>query len=122
MWARTFELVLAIWLSISWIIFRYEGNEFLLLWNDFSCFVLMGSFSLLSYHERLRHIHLLNFLLGAWLFGFSYLIRHLGMNPLAENYMSVALLLLILSIIPTHTHRPPIQWILFMVKTHLTQK
>lgn len=114
MWARTFELILGIWLGISWIIFGYQGKEFFLLWNDLLCFVLLSLFSLLSYIEKYRHIHLLHFLLGAWLFGFSYYVRHLGMDVFAQNYMFVALLLLIFSIIPTHSRRPPYQWIKFM--------
>lgn len=119
MWARTFELLLGIWFGISWIIFKYDGNDFFLLWNDFPCFVLIGSFSLLSYLEKLRHLHLLNFLIGAWLFGFSYLVRYWDMNALAQNYMGVALLLLIFSIIPTHSRRPPYQWIHYMNKRKL---
>lgn len=119
MWARTLEFVLGIWLAISWIIFRYTDSDFFLLWNDFPCFLLIAFFSLFSYNLRLRHIHLFNFLLGAWLFGFSYLVRHLGMDPFAQNYMSVSLLLLMLSIIPTHSQRPPYQWIRFMNKRKL---
>lgn len=114
MWARTFEIVLGIWLGITWILFKYSGNDFYLLWNDFTCAALIGCFSLLSYLEKLRHIHLLNFLLGAWLFGFSYYIRYIGMDPLAQNYMFVSLLLLMMSIIPTHSRRPPQRWITYM--------
>jgi hypothetical protein len=114
MWARTIEFILGIWLGISWIIFNYNGNDFDLLWNDFPCLILIAFFSLFSYQQRLRHLHLFNFLIGGWLFGFSYFVRRLGMDPYAQNYMFVSWLLLMLSIIPTHSHRPPYRWIQFM--------
>lgn len=118
MWARTFELVFGIWLAISWIIFEYRDVDFYPLSNDFICFVCIACFSLLSYNEKLRHLHLLNFLIGAWLFRFSYYIRHIGMDSIAQNYMLISLLLLIFSIIPTHSRRPPYQWIKFMDDIH----
>lgn len=114
MWARHFEFVLGIWLAISWIIFSYQGSDFAFLWHDFSCFLLIALFSLLSYLQKLRHLHLLNFLIGVWLFGFSYFVRSVGKDAIAQNYMFISWLLLMLAIIPTHSRRPPYQWIKFM--------
>lgn len=114
MWARTIEFMLGVWLGISWIIFKYTDQTEFLMWNDFACFILISCFSLLSYAEKLRHLHLMNFVVGAWLAAFSYYVRHIGLDPSAENYMTLALLLLIFSIIPTHARRPPYQWIKYM--------
>ena len=110
MWARTVEVVLGIWLAISWILFGYK-EETTLLYHDFSCFFLISCFSLLSYLTKLRHLHLLNFLIAVWLAIFSYYIRGIGFENPAQNYMTLAWLLLMLSIVPTHARRPPYQWI-----------
>lgn len=65
MWARNFELMLALWLGNSWIIFGYGSEQRLLMWHDFTGFLIIGLLSLLSYFEKLRHLHLGNFLVGA---------------------------------------------------------
>lgn len=119
MWGRILEFTLGIWLAISWIIFGYK-NLTLLLWNDFLCFILITLFSLLSYVEKLRHLHILNFFLGIWLIILSYMIRA-DFEVNAQNYMTLAILLLMLSIIPSHANRPPYQWIKFMLKNPLSK-
>lgn len=114
MWARTIEFTLAIWLGISWMIFKYNVDTIFLLWNDIACFVLISCFSLLSYSQRLRHIHLLNFALAVWLIFLAYYLRNIGIGMNANNYMTVALLLLMLTIVPSDCNRPPYQWFKYM--------
>ena len=115
MWAPTFEFVLGIWLTISWIIFGYRDDSSLLI-HDFLSFSLIARFSLGSFFTKLRHLHLLNFLVVAWLVIFSYYLRSKGFENNAQNYMTVAWLLFMFSIVPSHAENPPYQWIKFQQK------
>jgi uncharacterized membrane protein len=110
MWARTVECLLGVWLAISWIIFDYKENE-ALIWHDHICLIFIGSFSLLSFWTRLRHLHLMNFIIVLWLGAFSYFLQHLGLKINAQNYMTLAWLLFFFSIVPSHANRPSYQWI-----------
>lgn len=111
MWARNFEVSLGIWLAISWLIFDYRGPASLII-NDVICCLLIIYFALASYTKKYRKIHLLSFLVGIWLIFF-----HLFFNipeRAEQNHIVLGILLLMLSIIPSHAERPPNAWINFM--------
>jgi hypothetical protein len=113
MWGRVIEFMLGVWLAISWVIFDYKDHTGF-LWHDYIFFFLIASFSLLSYYAPWRHLHLMNFLVALWLAFFSYFTREIGFEKQAQNYMTLAWLLLIFSIIPIHSRYPPYPWMKFL--------
>lgn len=108
MWARHFEVSLAIWLSLSWLIFRYPENSSLLLVHDFFIAAVIATISLLNY--KYRYIHLLNVLTSLWLIIFAYFNYTSITNVPYQNYMVLGLILLMFSIIPPRASYPPEEW------------
>src|SRR5687768_14588745 len=97
MWARHFEIFLAIWLSISWLIFRYPDNS-LLLYHDFVVAAIIATISLLNY--KYRYIHLLNLSVVLWLITFVFVSNTTIADGPYQNYMVVGLLLMLFALIP----------------------
>lgn len=116
MWARHIEVVLALWLGFSWLIFRYTFDLAQMKMNDIICMVLIIVFSLITYKKRFRYCHLLNFLIGLWLIAWVF-SRETGIifGPY-QNYMTVGLLLLMLSLVPSRTKEPPLAWTKYLLK------
>ena len=116
MWARHIEAVIAAWLGFSWLIFRYTPNLLYLQINDWVCTILVLLFSLVTYKDRFRYFHLLNFLVGLWLIGWVvYSGTGIDFGP-HQNYMVVGILLLMLSLVPSRTKEPPMAWVEFLSK------
>lgn len=109
MWARTVEVMLALWLAASPFIFGHSPDEASLWWNDFATAFLILVFSLVSFWGRASHAHLLNVLVGLWLCGFGY-VNGEPPSPAAQNDLILGLLLLMLAIIPSHATMPPEEW------------
>lgn len=113
MWARVVEFMLACWLAISPFIFRYPGNERFFWINDYICAFLIGLFAFLSFWHPLRKIHLLSIGVGLWLIKVGYqTFPQLASAP-EENAMSIGILILMLAIVPSHSHMPPHSWQVF---------
>ena len=116
MWARHIESVIAAWLGFSWLIFRYTPDLSTLRINDWICMILIFLFSLLTYKDRFRYLHLLNFLVGSWLISWViYSGTGIDFGP-HQNYMVAGLLLLMLSLVPSRTKEPPMAWVEFLSK------
>lgn len=116
MWARHLESVIAVWMLFSWLIFRYPPELIPLRINDLICAALILLFSLATYKDRFRYLHLLNFLVGAWLIGWTvYSGTGIDFGP-HQNYMVAGLLLLMLSLVPSRTKKPPMAWVEFLSK------
>jgi len=110
MWARIVEFMLACWLSLSPFILRYPPDEHFLWTSDLVCAALIACFSLLSFYHPLRKIHLLNLGVALWLWGLGYgTFPEIALPP-QENSVAIGLLILMLAIIPTHSHLPPLSW------------
>jgi hypothetical protein len=116
MWARHIEAVVAVWIAFSWLIFRYTADLTAMQINDTIISLLIILFSLITYQERFRYCHLLNFLIGLWLIGWVvYSGTGIEFGP-HQNYMVSGLLLLMLSIVPSRTKEPPKAWVAFLSK------
>ena len=114
MWARHFEVSLAIWLSLSWIILRYPEESYLLMFHDFFIAIVITTISLLNY--KYRYIHLLNLFTSLWLIILAFVSNTPITNAIYQNYMVLGLILLILTIIPPKASRPPEEWETFIGK------
>lgn len=113
MWARHFEIFLAIWLAISWLIFRYPQNS-LLMYHDFIIAIAISTISLLNY--KYRYIHLYNLIIAMWLIVLVYYNNTpISVAPY-QNYMVIGLLLIMFAVIPAHASTPPKEWFEFLEK------
>ena len=116
MWARVVEFMLACWIAISPFIFRYPGNDTFLWANDFICASLVALFALLSFWHPLRNIHLLTLGVALWMWGMGYRSFPEMTYPEHENSAIIGLLLLMLAIVPSHSHHPSPSWQEFLTK------
>lgn len=116
MWARVVEFMLACWLTLSPFIFRYPKGEIALWANDFICAFLIALFALLSFWDPLRKIHLMTLGVALWLWGYGYTsFPEPGMS-FDQNAVVIGLLLLMLAIVPSHSHHPSRSWQEFIKK------
>ena len=115
MWARILEFMLACWLAASPFILRYPPEETFFWTSDLACATLAALFALLSFWRPLRKIHLLNLAVAAWLWGLGYIGFPDLAPPPQENSVAVGLLLLMLSLIPCHSHLPSPSWWKFYI-------
>jgi len=95
MWARVLELILAVWLLYSH--------------EPLPC-IFIAIFSLLSFYYPLRKMHLLNLGVAFWLWASGYTNFPELASPSQENSVVVGLLLLMLAIVPSHSHLSPHSW------------
>lgn len=114
MWARIFEVSFAIWLSLSWLIFRYPEGSTLFMLHDFFIAAVISTISLLNY--KYRYIHLFNFLTSFWLIALVYFSGTSIMYAISQNYMVVGLTLLMFTVIPPRASHPPKEWEEFIEK------
>lgn len=108
MWARISEIILAVWLFISYFLFEYYSITAIV------CAGLMFIFALLSYIDKLNKMHLFQAVPGGWLIyeGFAYPTPWLPMG--LQNYVVVAVLLLMFTIIPSNASDHPRPWKRFL--------
>lgn len=116
MWARVVEFIVAIWLALSPSIFSYPPEETFLQTNDYICAFLIALFALLSFWHPLRKIHLLTLVVDLWLWGLSYIGFPAEALPLQENAAIIGLVLLMLGIVPSHSHKLSRSWHEFLQK------
>jgi hypothetical protein len=110
MWGRVVELMLGLWLVLSPFIFGHDTLHPGLWRNDFACGVAIVLLALLSFWHTLRHVHLLNLLVAAWLIGFGYIYGGYPSPPGAQNNILLGLILLLFAIIPNEANQPPPPW------------
>lgn len=110
MWARVVEFMLACWLALSPFILRYPATETFLWANDFICAFLIALFALLSFWTPLRKIHLLTLGVALWLWGLGYSSFPGITLTSQENSVVIGLMLLMLAIVPSHSHHPSPSW------------
>lgn len=110
MWARVVEFMLAVWLAFSPFILRYSSQEPLMWANTLICAALIMLFALLSFWDPLRKIHLLTLGVALWLLGLGYSTFPEIAQPPEENSAVLGLLLLMLTIVPTHSHHLSRSW------------
>lgn len=108
--ARVIEFMLACWLAMSPFILHYPSDETFLWANDLTCACLVALFAVLSFWDPLRKIHLLTLGVAFWLCGLGYMTFPEMASPPQENSVSIGLLLLMLSIVPSHAQLPPRPW------------
>lgn len=114
MWARHCEVFLGLWLAVSWLLFSYPSKMSSFVYIDWIGCTLICVFSLSCYWDRMRHLHLLNFIVACIYIVFVLISENDTGLPLYQNYMVVGLLLLMFSIIPTNTSQPPHAWRKFL--------
>jgi hypothetical protein len=110
MWARVVEFMLACWLALSPFILRYPAEDTFLWANDFICASLVALFALLSFWHPLRKIHLMTLGVALWLWGLGYTSLPGITPPPQENSVVIGLMLLMLAIIPSHSHHTTLSW------------
>lgn len=110
MWARISELILGLWLFASYFVFADYPRV------GFFAATLMCIFALFSYINFLNKMHLLQVIPAALLIyeGFSYPTPFLPFG--LQNFVVVALLLLMFTIVPSNASDHPRPWKKFLEK------
>jgi hypothetical protein len=108
MWARVFEVSLAVWLAIGPFVFGPAASNGHIL-HDILCATLVLTFALLSFARGLRHIHLLTLGVGAWLVAQGY-FGPPEPTPASQNHIITGLLLLMFAVVPSEATQPPQGW------------
>jgi hypothetical protein len=114
MWARHFEVCLAIWLALSWIILRYPIEMEAKIIHDLVTASLILLFSFLNY--RYRYSHLLNLGVAIWLIILAFYSTEPTAFAQSQNYMVLGILLLIFGIIPPRASLLTPEWTAFLDK------
>lgn len=107
MWARIAEIVLALYLAIS--AFIIPGAHNLCVFNGLIALWIL-IFSLLSYCQSLRKIHLMNLLAIAVLIFFVFVQPNPPPPPIFQSNLATALFLSLFVIIPSQASIPPKPW------------
>ncbi len=113
MWARSSEIAVACWLAMSPFIFRHGPEETFLWANDLISALVIAVISLTALWPPAEKLHFANLIVSAWLIGVTFLTQPSPPPPAYQNYVTVALLLVILAMIPTRSHVPPRAWSAF---------
>ncbi len=104
MWARIGEIILGIWLILSFFIFDDRHP------SSFIAAGLIFLFALLSYSKHLSKMHLCHIIPIGLLFYVSYSYPTPWLPMGLQNYIVTALLLLIFTIVPSHASDSPESW------------
>lgn len=108
MWARISEIILGVWLFASHFIFSTR------LAADFVCSFLILLFALLSYIDRLNKMHLLQVIPAGWLLYLSYTYSTPWLPFFMQNYILIALCLLMFCLVPSRAFDHPRPWRKFL--------
>ncbi len=111
MWPRIVEVMLGCWLAMSPFILGYPADATFLWWNDFIVAALIISISLVAIRRSTEKMHFANLVLVGYLIAVAFI--HSGSPPAEawfQNYVIVALLLLMMAILPTRSLLPPAAW------------
>ena len=110
MWPRIAEIALGCWLVASPHVLSAEPES--ATWRAVTCGTTIGTLAAFSFCPRLHRAHLAEIGVGLALLGFAF-ASSIPTSPAVQNEILVALFLLNIAIIPTHTNRPPHSWIAF---------
>lgn len=110
MWARTAEVMLALWLAISPFVFAIDASRPLWWGIAFASATLVLFFSLLSFWRPARRAHVGTLITGVGLAGFGYFAAAAPSPPALQNFLITGLLLVMAGIIPSFASRPPAKW------------
>jgi peptidoglycan/LPS O-acetylase OafA/YrhL len=111
MWPRIVEVMLGCWLVVSPFIFRHPAEATFLWANDFAAGAVVIAIALTACWPSAEKLRLLNLLTALYLALVAYLVGGTPPPPAPyQNYMTLALLLLILAVIPTRATLPPRAW------------
>lgn len=116
MWARVVEVTFGCWLAMSPFIFAHPVDNTFWWANDFACALLIVVFALASYRSAWQYAHLLSLGVAFWLVGLAYwsaLRTELPGPAAAQNWVCLALLLMMFAIIPNQASAPPLAWQIF---------
>lgn len=119
MWARSAEVMLALWLAAAPFVFGHYGRLEALTASDFAAAGAVAVLALASYADRLRRAHLGILAVSAWLVGFGYFGFAHPAPPGAQNEILTGLTLVLLAIIPMDAERPPRAWREFLERSAL---
>lgn len=108
MWARAVKAMLGTWLMISPFIFPRPPHSEMAVWaTELAGGALVITLSLLSCWKRASWTVFLLLIPVVWMFGFGYFGFSHPRPPAAQNFISVAILLLMFLIIPRSATAPP---------------
>lgn len=110
MWARIIEMIGACWLVLSQFIFQYPPQQTYFWINDLICGVLIALCALLSFSKKWERAHLCILLVAFWLVGCGFSTYPELASVAEQNSLLVGLVLMMLAIIPSHSHRSPRAW------------
>lgn len=110
MWARVIELTLACWLAMSPFVFGHRSDETMLWVIDFGAAFAIAAAALVSFHERYRRAHLLHFATASALITIVLVTGDAPPVPALQNYVVVALLLMMFGVVPSNSTQPPEGW------------
>lgn len=116
MWARSIELMLAVWLALSPFVFQYSRDDSFFWVNSFACAFLVTLFSFLSFWHFLRKMHLLTIGVALWLWSLGYSTFPDKTSLPLENSVVVGLLLFMLAIVPSGSSQLSDSWQEFIKK------
>ncbi len=108
MWARISEIILGLWLLTSHFIFSTNT------WVDIGSALLILLFAGLSYIDRLNKIHLSQVLPAGLLLYAAYIYPTPWLPIFMQNYIIIALCLLMFCIIPSNASDHPRPWKKFL--------
>ena len=110
MWARTVEVMIAVWLCISPLVF-HRGDAQSLEWGiEPIAAAIVILLSLFAFYRPTRGAHLLILVVAAWLVLEGFLMSGAEASPRGQNQLMVGLLLAMFAICPTEGDEPPLGW------------
>jgi hypothetical protein len=109
MWARHFELALALWLALAPFVFDLEGPRWV-WWSELGSALALGTLALLAYHPRARRAHQAELAVALWLLVSGRFLLLERAPATAQNEIVVALLVAMLAVVPSRASTPPRAW------------
>jgi peptidoglycan/LPS O-acetylase OafA/YrhL len=113
MWARVIELMLACFLSISCLFFPTTTTPFYFWANNLLCSAFIAFFALCSYRSQWGKVHLFSFAIAIYLIILGY-VEYPKPNPQNQCYVTMGILLFMITLIPSRAGTPPKEWLAFL--------
>lgn len=110
MWPRVAELMLGLWLVLSPLIFRNTPSVGEVAVIDVTAGSLVVLMAILSFWRPTAGAHFVTIAIALGLGLYGYFGFERPGPPVAQNEITLALLLLLLAIIPNEANEPPVPW------------
>lgn len=108
MWARDFEIALALWLALApFVVGRVHDEAAWMGTADLACAALVLCLALASYSRRFRTAHLAELPLAIGLAGIGWITSIGEATPASQNRLLVGLLLAMFAVVPSEAFSPP---------------